>query len=198
VRLGVRVDDIQDNRVHLTSDEWIEAETIIWAAGIQAHDLTKTLGIETDRAGRLPVEPDLSLPGHPDIFAAGDIVDLTDPNGIQVPGLAPAASQMGQHIVKILKAEADGKKDARKPFSYWDKGTMAIIGKNIAVMQADSLKMKGFFAWLAWLLVHVLLLVGFRSKLFVLLQWAYAYIVNKPGARVFLNNPNLKNSKPNM
>ena len=204
ILLGPRVDDIQPGRAHLNKasssslvcpDGWVEAETIIWAAGVQANDLTKQIGVETDRAGRIAVEPDLSLPGHPDLFAAGDIIDLKDKNGVQVPGLSPAAAQAGKHIAKLLKEElrlessthAKSKTSLRPQFAYWDKGSMAIIGKNVAVMQTDSLRMKGFFAWVAWLLVHVAFLVGFRAKLFVLMQWAWAYLVDKPGARVFVS-----------
>ncbi len=209
ILLGPRVDDIQPGRAHLNSrpssplvsdDGWIEAETIIWAAGVQAADLTKAIGVETDRAGRIAVAPDLSLPGHPDLFAAGDIVNLVDSNGVQVPGLAPAANQMGKHLAKLLKAELrlatrcdDSNtvhpQSLRPKFAYLDKGSMAIIGKNKAIMQTEQLRLKGFFAWLAWLLIHVAFLVGFRAKLFVLLQWAYAYLVDKPGARVFVNRP---------
>ncbi|MDQ8191044.1 NAD(P)/FAD-dependent oxidoreductase [Roseibacillus persicicus] len=204
ILLGPRVDDIQPGRAHLNegsssplvSDEnWIEAETIIWAAGVQANDLTRQIGVETDRGGRISVEPDLSIPGHPDLFAAGDIINLVDKNGVQVPGLSPAAAQAGKHIAKLLKEEARlettthaGRKVSLRPkFAYWDKGTMAIIGKNVAVMQTQRIRMKGLFAWISWLLVHVAFLVGFRAKLFVLLQWAYAYLVDKPGARVFVN-----------
>ena len=203
ILLGPRVDDIQPGRAHLNEgsssslvcpDGWIEAETIIWSAGIQANDLTKAIGVETDRGGRIAVEPDLSLPGYPDLFAAGDIIDLTDTNGVQVPGLSPAAAQAGKHIAKLLKEEAnlettkhaEHKVSLRPKFTYWDKGTMAIIGKNKAIMQTDKIRIKGFVAWIAWLLIHVVFLIGFRAKLFVLLQWAYAYVANKPGARVFV------------
>ncbi|GHC56814.1 NAD(P)/FAD-dependent oxidoreductase [Roseibacillus persicicus] len=204
ILLGPRVDDIQPGRAHLnegsssplvSDDNWIEAETIIWAAGVQANDLTRQIGVETDRGGRISVKPDLSIPGHPDLFAAGDIINLVDKNGVQVPGLSPAAAQAGKHIAKLLKEEARlettthaGRKVSLRPkFAYWDKGTMAIIGKNVAVMQTQRIRMKGLFAWISWLLVHVAFLVGFRAKLFVLLQWAYAYLVDKPGARVFVN-----------
>ncbi|MBK1834653.1 NAD(P)/FAD-dependent oxidoreductase [Roseibacillus ishigakijimensis] len=206
VILGPRVDQIEPGRAHLNQpcpsplvadDGWVEAETIIWAAGVQAHDLTRHVGVETDRAGRIAVNPDLSLPGHPDLFAAGDIVDLTDHNGVKVPGLAPAANQMGKHIAKLLKEEArlettshaDRKHSLRPRFAYRDKGQMAIIGKNTAVMQTKNFRGKGFFAWISWLLIHVAFLVGFRSKLFVMMQWSYAYLFNKPGARVFVNRP---------
>ena len=212
VILEQRVDDIQPGRAHLncahssslvSDDGWIEAETIIWAAGVEAHDITRQIGVETDRAGRIDVEPDLSIAGHPNCFAVGDIVNLVDKNGLEVPTLAPAASQMGKHVAKVLKDDirlAKGQHAARglslRPaFSYLDKGSMAIIGKNSAVMQTEKMQMKGFFAWVAWLLIHVAFLVGFRSKLFVLMQWAYAYVIDKPGARVFSNEPkNLKRS----
>ena len=203
VLLGPMVDNIEPGRVHLdkpsssslvSEDGWIEAETIIWAAGVQANDLTKQIGVPTDRGGRISVEPDLSLPGHPDLFAAGDIINLIDKNGHKVPGLSPAAAQAGKHIAKVLKEElrlestthAERKVSLRPQFAYWDKGNMAIIGKNHAVMETEKIRMKGFFAWVAWLMVHVVFLVGFRSKIFVLLQWAYSYLINKPGARVFV------------
>lgn len=202
VILGPRVDDIQSGKAHLSEPDssslvddegWIHAKTIIWAAGVEANAITRTLGVETDRAGRIPVEPDLSVPGSRDCFAIGDIVSLIDANGVNVPGLAPAAGQMGKHVAKILKEEArleagefaERKHTLRPRFTYWDKGSMAIIGKNSAVMETEKIRVKGFFAWIAWLLIHVAFLVGFRSKLFVLLQWAYAYLFDKPGARVF-------------
>jgi len=203
ILLGPRVDQIEDRRAHLnqnpashfvSDDGWIEAETIIWAAGVQANDLTRQLGVETDRSGRIPVLPDLSVPGHPNIFAGGDIINLVDKNGVTVPGLAPAATQMGKHIAKVLKEDlrlegtsfSGSKADLRPKFAYLDKGSMAIIGKNVAIMQAKGLRVKGFIAWLSWLVIHVAFLIGFRSKIFVLVRWAYAYIVDKPGARVFM------------
>ena len=203
VMLGPSVDDIKPKRVHLdkptssplvSDDGWIEADTIIWAAGVQANDLTRQIGVPTDRGGRIEVEPDLSLPGYPDLFAAGDIISLVDKNGLKVPGLSPAAAQAGKHIAEILREEArlettdhaQSKVSLRPKFAYWDKGNMAIIGKSHAVMQTEKLRIKGFFAWIAWLMVHVVFLVCFRSKVFVLMQWAYAYLFNKPGAHVFV------------
>ena len=146
ILLGPTVDDIQPGRVHLnkptssslvSDDGWIEAETVIWAAGVQANDLTKQIGVPTDRGGRIDVEPDLSLPGYPHLFAAGDIINLIDKNGHKVPGLSPAAAQAGKHIAKLLKEElrlestthAERKVSLRPKFAYWDKGNMAIIGK---------------------------------------------------------------------
>lgn len=190
--LGARVDQVEEGRVHLNTDRWIEASTIIWAAGVQASTLTGCLPCEADRGGRLLVSPDLSLPGHPDIFAAGDIVSIDDPDGNPVPGLAPAASQMGRHIANTLKEDIRLSKtryahriaEFRPSFRYRDKGIMAIIGKNCAVAQTGRFKMRGMPAWAAWLLIHLLFLIGFRNKLAVLLQWAWAYIVDQPGARV--------------
>ncbi|MGJ8696222.1 MAG: NAD(P)/FAD-dependent oxidoreductase [Verrucomicrobiaceae bacterium] len=193
VILGPRVDDVQDRRVHLNDDRWIEAETIIWAAGVQATSLTRDLDCPRDRGGRLEATPNLSLPGHPHIFAAGDLVKIIDHQGKEVPGLAPAALQMGQHIAKVLKEDlrlqktrfADRYQDLRPAFTYRDKGIMAIIGKNAAVAEANRLNLRGFPAWLAWLFIHIAFLVGYRNKIAVLTSWAFTYLFDKPGARVF-------------
>lgn len=192
VRTDVRVDDIQDRRAHLTSDEWIHAETIIWAAGVRSTALCDQIDCEKDNSGRFLVAPDLSLKSHRDIFAAGDIASIIDQDGQTVPGLAPAAEQMGRHIASVLREDlrlaktqfADRRHEFRPAFRYRDKGIMAIIGKNCAVVQAGSFKLRGILAWLAWLFIHLLFLIGFRNKLAVLLQWAWAYLVDKPGARV--------------
>lgn len=192
VRLGARVQDVQAGKVRLGESEWIEADTLIWAAGVEATGLCGKLPCERDGSGRILVEPDLSVPGHREIFAAGDIVSIQDSSGEPVPGVAPAAGQMGRHIAKVLREElrlektryADRKHEFRPAFRYVDKGIMAIIGKNHAVVQAGRLRLRGFPAWCVWLFVHVLFLIGFRNKLTVLLQWAWAYLVDKPGARV--------------
>jgi len=174
VILGVRVDAVEEGRIHLNDDRWIEAETVIWAAGVASSPLTEFFDCPKDRGGRLEVKPDLSLPGYPEVFAAGDLVKLDD-----IPGLAPAAMQMGRHVSKVLR---NGK---RSPFKYRDKGMMAIIGKNAAVAEANGIDLKGFPAWVAWLFIHLAFLVGFRNKLAVLLSWAFNYLFDKPGARVF-------------
>jgi NADH dehydrogenase len=192
VCLGTRVDAVEEGRVHLSSDRWIEASTIIWAAGVQASSLTACLPGERDRGGRLLVDPDLSLPDRPEVFAAGDIVSICGPDGEPVPGLAPAASQMGRHIAGVLREDlrlsktryAHRSSEFRAAFRYRDKGIMAIIGKNCAVTQAGKFKMRGMPAWAAWLFIHLLFLIGFRNKLAVLVQWAWAYVVDQPGARV--------------
>ena len=193
VVLGHFVDDIKEKYLHLSDGRVIEAETLIWAAGVAASPLTESLDCPRDRSGRIEVSPSLAVPGYPDIFAAGDLVALTDPNGLEVPGLAPAAMQMGKHVGKVLREDlrlqstryADRHLEFRPAFKYRDKGIMAIIGKNTAVAQAGKLKLRGFPAWVAWLGIHLAFLVGFRNKLAVLLSWAFSYLFDKPGARVF-------------
>jgi NADH dehydrogenase len=197
VRNQTRVTDVRKGELLFQDGSSLKAEAIVWAAGIAANTLTKDLGVETDRAGRVTPNADLSIPGHPDIFVAGDLTNMKDREGKFVPGVAPAATQMGHHIAKLLKEElrlettrfADRKHQLRPLFKYTDKGMMAIIGKNAAVMKVGSLTMNGFPAWIAWLLIHILFLIGFRNKLSVLLGWAYAYIVNNPEARIIVHPP---------
>jgi NADH dehydrogenase len=194
IRNQTRVTDVQKGKLSFQDGSHLEAEAIVWAAGIAANPLTKDLGVETDRAGRVTPNLDLSIPGHPDIFVAGDLTNMRDRDEKFVPGVAPAATQMGAHIAKVLKEElrlegtrfADSKHSLRPKFRYLDKGMMAIIGKNAAVVKAGKFTLNGFFAWIAWLLIHILFLIGFRNKLSVLLGWAYAYIVNNPEARIIV------------
>jgi NADH dehydrogenase len=192
VRTGRKMVGMEEGRVSLSDGEQIEAESIIWAAGVRSSSLTEQLECERDRGGRVKVESDLSLPGHPEAFAAGDIVWIAGFDGKPVPGLAPAAQQMGRHIAHVLKEEVKrgrtpGEKrqgDSWARFGYLDKGIMAIVGKNAAVVESGRLRLRGFPAWLAWLFLHLFFLIGFRNKLAVLLQWAWAYVIDKPGARV--------------
>jgi NADH dehydrogenase len=147
------------------------------------------LGAPCDRAGRVLVQPDLSVPGHPEVFAVGDIAYLVDANGLPVPGVAQGALQMGEHAAKTILHEMRVARDAaephaREPFAYFDKGSMATIGRSAAVAQIRKLELSGMVAWLAWLVVHLMFLVGFRSKISVLLQWIYSYFTYKRGARV--------------
>ncbi|MEK7949684.1 NAD(P)/FAD-dependent oxidoreductase [Luteolibacter soli] len=185
---GMRVDDVQEGRLHFTDGTQLEAEAIIWAAGVEANPLTAMLGVPlADRAGRVTPNLDLSLPGLPNIFVAGDLVRMKDGDDKPVPGLAPAASQMGRHVAKLLKAEADGR--PRDNFYYFDKGFMAIIGKNHAVVKAGKMRMRGFLAWCAWLFIHIAFLIGFRNRLSVLLGWAFAYLRDNPEARIIVHPP---------
>jgi len=189
LRNNTRVTNIREGVLEFKDGTTLEAAAIIWAAGVAASPLTALLGVPTDRGGRITPAPDLSVPGHPEIFLAGDLVSMKDIGGQMVPGVAPAAVQMGAHVAKILKAELNNAQAARPPFDYFDKGMMAIIGKNYAVVKAGKFRLQGFIAWLAWLFIHITFLVGFRNKLAVLLGWAYSYIINNPEARIIVNPP---------
>ena len=185
VRTGTKVKNITQGRVELENDQVIEAENIIWAAGVSASPLTKKLGVELDRAGRVKVNPDLSPPGHPEVFAIGDMALVLDEEGKPVPGVSPAAMQMAKHVARIIRGELEpGRQSARPPFRYWDKGTMATIGRSAAVAKIGRIEFNGFLAWVAWLFIHLIFLVGFRNRLAVLLQWAYSYVAYKRGARI--------------
>lgn len=198
---GMRVDEVKTHMLHFTDGSTLESEAIIWAAGVEAQPLTAMLGVPlADRAGRVTPNGDLSLPGLPHVFVAGDVVRMKDANDVAVPGLAPAASQMGRHVANVLKEEkrleggrfAGQKLDLRAQFRYRDKGFMAIIGKNHAVVKAGKLKMQGLLAWFAWLFIHIAFLIGFRNRLSVLLGWAFAYIRDNPGVRIIVNPPGTK------
>ena len=186
VRTNTRVQDITRSRVELEHGQVLDAENIIWAAGVSASPLTQKLGVDLDRAGRVKVNPDLGLPGHPEVFAIGDMALVLDEGGKPVPGVSPAAMQMARHVARIVLNElaVGPEQAARPPFRYWDKGTMATIGRSAAVAKIGKLEFNGFSAWVAWLFVHLIFLIGFRNKLAVLLQWAYSYFAYKRGARI--------------
>jgi len=192
VLTGSAVKDLRKGVVEL-KDQTIEAETIIWTAGVEANPILRTLPAEFDRRGRISVEADTSLPGFPEVFVIGDVANINDANGNPVPGVSPAAMQMGRHAAKIIKQELKEFRripvNERKPFQYFNKGSMATIGRSKAVAEVAGLQFSGPFAWMLWLAVHLIFLVGFRNKAAVLLQWAYAYIGYRPGARVF-DRPN--------
>src|ERR1035437_1749043 len=185
VRTATKVKSIGQGRVDLESGEIIFAENIIWAAGVSASPLTQTLGVELDRAGRVKVNPDLSLPDHPEVFAIGDMALVLGEDGQPVPGVSPAAMQMARHVARLIENELllSGK-SPRPPFQYRNKGSMATIGRSAAVAKMGRLEFSGFPAWLAWLGVHLIFLIGFRNKVAVLLQWAYAYCTYKRCARI--------------
>lgn len=191
VRTGTSVKDIRAEEVELASGEIIPAANIIWAAGVSASPLTKQLGVALDRAGRIKVNPDLSLPGRPEIFAIGDLALVLQADGSPVPGVSPAAIQMAGSVAKIIRQEViSGTKSAtRAAFKYWDKGTMATIGRSAAVAWIGRLKFSGPLAWLAWLFIHLIFLVGFRNRAFVFLQWAYSYFSYKRSARLITHLP---------
>jgi len=204
VRTSMRVQDIRRGEVELNNGEVIRAENIFWTAGVAAVPITKKLGVDVDKAGRIKVNPDLSLPGHPEVFAIGDLATVFKKNGSPVPGVSPAAMQMGRHAARIIDDELKhGPAKTRPPFSYWDKGNMATIGRSKGIAQIGKLKLSGWPAWMAWLLVHLVFLVGFRNRLSVLIQWTYSYFTYKRGARIVARgmeeppaNPNLKAAAP--
>ncbi len=189
VRTATRVLSISDRRVELESGI-LEAETIVWAAGVGANALTQELGVPLDRAGRIVVEPSLALSEHPEVFAIGDIASVKDQHGKPVPGVSPAAMQMADHVGRIVAREISGDTSSghRPAFRYWDKGTMATIGRSAAVAKMGRLEWSGLPAWLAWLGVHLVFLVGFRNKIAVFLQWVYSYCTYRRGARVVVSD----------
>jgi NADH dehydrogenase len=165
--------------------ERIEAATVLWAAGVQASDIGNRMGLETDRSGRIMVEPDLSLPGHPEVFIGGDQACFTHQTGSPLPGMAPVALQQGKYIGRTIFGDIRGK--VRKPFKYFDKGQMATIGRNKAIVEFKSLKFDGALAWFTWILVHIYYLSSFRHRVFVLMQWAWSYFTFGFGARLIVN-----------
>lgn len=181
VKLNSFVTEIEPGRVKVGED-WIDYDVVLWATGVAASPLGRMLGVETDKAGRVHVEPDLSLKGHPDIFVIGDMAALLQANGEPVPGVSPAAMQMGRSAARNILAEAKGK--PRKDFEYWDKGTMATIGRSKAIAKAFGMKFKGFIAWLMWLFLHVFFLIGFRNRLSVMFAWFWAYLTRERSARL--------------
>jgi len=185
VRTGVKVQNITEGRVDLDNGETIHAANIIWAAGVSASPVTKKLGVELNRAGQIKVRADLSLPGHPEVFAIGDMALVLEKDGSPVPGVSPAAMQMGTHVARIIENEIAFPGGVERPaFKYWDKGTMATIGRSAAVAKVGRFEFSGVAAWLAWLVIHLIFLVGFRNKIAVLFQWFYSYVTYKRGARI--------------
>jgi NADH dehydrogenase len=185
VRTNALVTNIEPGLV-TAGKERIPAAVILWGAGVSASPLGRMLGASTDRAGRVLVGPDLSVRDHPEVFVAGDlaaakIADNAN-NNRWVPGVAPAAIQMGRFVARQIKRSVEGK--PREEFVYWDKGSVATIGRSRAVADLGRLHISGYFAWLAWLFIHILFLIGFRNRLLVLAEWAWAYITYKSSARL--------------
>lgn len=186
IRLNAKVTNITPDGVHI-GDEFIPAKTVFWGAGVKASPLGASLGVPLDRAGRVIVEPNLSVPGHPDIFIAGDMAAMKSADtGKPVPGVAQGAIQSGQYIGKLIAARVGGWQAEPKPFSYWDKGTMAVIGRRKAVAQVGKLQFGGFLAWLLWAGIHIAFLIGFRNRINVLFSWFWSWIRNARDARLIL------------
>ena len=181
VRTSARVERIDAEGVQIGSN-FIPSKSVFWAAGVQAARLEVQPPVEMDRAGRVKVNGDLSVPGHDNVFVVGDMASLELAPGKMVPGVAPAAMQEGRHAAKVILASIRGKE--RTAFRYVDKGQLATIGKYRAVMESGRLKMTGRLAWLAWLFVHVFYLIGFKNRIAVMAQWAWSYLFSKRGARL--------------
>lgn len=181
VRLGAGVTDCNATGVSV-GGERIEARTIVWAAGVMASPAAEWLSAETDSAGRVKVESDLSLPGHPNVFVIGDVACVLGIDGNPLPGVAPVAKQQGQYVARLLIARAKGK--SVLPFRYRDYGLLATIGRKRAVVQMAGLKLTGLVAWLMWCVAHVYFLIGFRNRFAVATNWAWNYITFQRGARL--------------
>lgn len=186
VRTGTFVTNIDASGVSI-GEERIAARTVLWAAGVKASPLASSLNTPLDRAGRVLVEPDLSIPGHPEVAVVGDLASLKDSAGNPVPGVAPAAVQQGKWAARNIMRQANGQQ--LLPFAYRDRGSMAVIARNEAVAQIGGLKLAGFVAWLAWGLIHVLNLIGFRNRLQVTFQWFWSYLTHQRGARLITQDP---------
>jgi len=181
VRLSTKVSAI-DAEGLTAGEERIPARTVLWAAGVQASPLARSLGVPLDRAGRVNVSADLSVPGHPEIFVIGDLAAVQQ-DGKPVPGIAPAAMQGGRSVARAILDSVAGK--PRRPFRYVDKGMFAVIGRGSAVGLAGTrIALSGFIAWLAWLFIHILYLVGFRNRVVVMVNWAYSYLTLRRGVRL--------------
>jgi NADH dehydrogenase len=182
---GAVVTDLDDREVRI-GERVIPTRTILWGAGVQASPLARSLGAPLDRAGRVLVEPDLTIPGHKNVFVLGDLAAAKQPDGSFVPGVAPAAIQAGQHTALNLERAVAGQ--PLRPFRYRDKGSLATIGRAAAVADFGKVRFGGFVAWIAWLVIHLFFLIGFRNRFLVITQWAWAYLTHQRGARLITGN----------
>jgi NADH:ubiquinone reductase (H+-translocating) len=209
VRTSTLVTQIEPGAV-FTGNTRLPATVVLWAAGVAASPLGRKLGVQVDRAGRVLVQPNLSVPGHPEVFVIGDLAALKDEHGKMLPGVAPVAIQQGRFVAKLIRKEVGapplsrpsregtnagapplsrslrqgGDFDSRPAFHYWDKGSLATIGRAAAVAEFGRIHISGYIAWLSWLFVHILFLIGFRNRLLVFIQWAWSYVTYERGARL--------------
>ena len=174
--------------------EKILSPVVLWAAGVAASPLGQKLGVPIDRAGRVFVRPDLSIPGHPNVFVIGDLAALKDENGKLLPGVAPVAIQQGGWVAQTIARDLENQ--PRRDFRYHDKGSLATIGRAAAVAQIGKFELSGYFAWLAWLFIHILFLIGFRNRLLVMIQWAWSYLTYERGARLITGSDELPGWMP--
>jgi NADH dehydrogenase len=193
VRTGRLVTAIDDGGVHV-GDERLEARTVLWGAGVAASPLSRSLGVPLDRAGRVLVAPDLTIPGHPEVFVVGDLASLVQ-DGAPVPGVAPAAIQEARHTARNLRRALRG--EPLLPFRYVDKGSLATIGRAAGIAQIGRLRLWGWVAWVTWLFVHIFFLIGFRNRFVVMFSWAWSYFTYDRGARLITGPlPPLKHAEP--
>ncbi len=194
VLTSVKVIDIQKDGVQTDVHGWISSECVIWAAGNQASPLLKTIGCPLDRQGRAIVDPDLSLPNYPEVFVLGDAACALDKNSKPLPGLAPVAKQQGAYTASIIRKKIP--KEKRKPFSYFDRGSMATIGRGKAVALVGKMQLTGILAWFSWLFIHILYLIGFTNKIYVFLRWSFLYFYSKRSA-LLITHPIDQDEKTN-
>jgi len=188
VRISTMVTGVESGAIRVGETRLLAA-VVLWAAGVAASPLGKKLGAPVDRAGRVLVQPDLSLPGHPEVFVIGDLAALKDADGKMLPGVAPVAIQEGEFVARTIARELKGK--PRKNFHYFDKGSLATIGRAAAVAQFGKIHISGFLAWLSWLFIHIFFLIGFRNRIIVLIQWAWSYFTYERGARLITGSTDL-------
>ncbi|HTA23724.1 MAG TPA: NAD(P)/FAD-dependent oxidoreductase [Terriglobales bacterium] len=188
VRTSQMVTGVEAGAVRM-GETRLPAAVILWAAGVAASPLGKKLRAPTDRAGRVLVNPDLSIPGHPEIFVIGDLASLKDESGKPIPGVAPVAMQEGRTVARNIKRELRG--EPRRNFHYLNKGNLATIGRAAAVAEFGKVHISGFLAWLSWLFIHIFFLIGFRNRVMVMIQWAWSYFTYERGARLITGDQNL-------
>lgn len=181
VRTNAAVREVRSGQVSI-GNEVVPAEVILWAAGVSASPLGRALGAPTDRAGRVLVEPDLSIPGHREVFVLGDLASMKDEKGRPLPGVAPVAMQQGKYVARQIAADLAGK--SRSPFHYLDKGSLATIGRAAAIAKFGKVHISGYLAWLSWLFIHIFFLIGFRNRIVVMFQWAWSYVTYARAARL--------------
>ena len=201
VRTSTMVTHVEAGAVQF-GDTRIEASVILWAAGVAASSLGKKLDTPVDRAGRVIVQPDLSLPNHPEVFVIGDLASMKNAQGNMLPGVAAVAIQQGQFVAKLIrnkiksvhgdwKSVSKDQQAARPAFHYWDKGSIATIGRAAAVAEFGKIHVSGFIAWLSWLFVHIFFLIGFRNRILVFIQWAWSYMTYERGSRLITGSNSL-------
>jgi len=194
VRTSTMVTCVAPGAVYI-GDTRLPACVVLWAAGVAASPLGQKLGAAVDRAGRVQVQPDLSLPDHREVFVIGDLASLKDEHGKMLPGVAPVAIQQGRFVAKLIRKEvesrASGNVASRPTFHYWDKGSLATIGRSAAVAEIGKVHISGFLAWLSWLFVHIWFLIGFQNRLLVFIRWAFSYFTYERGARLITGSDSL-------